>query len=119
MKQKAAGNTCGFFAAHCKPHNRDWHFQYAFASTLPHRHAADSYADRHQRERTPNVQTALFPAATDRRAASELMFRVRAHEDPSTLDILQPHFDATLERISQCERVILSQETFKLDLTNP
>ncbi len=65
------------------------------------------------------MQTALFPAATDRRAASELMFRVRAHEDPSTLDILQPHFDATLERISQCERVILSQETCKLDLTNP
>ena len=65
------------------------------------------------------MQTALFPAATDRRVASEVVFRVRAHEDPSTLDILQPHFDATLERISQCERVILSQETFKLDLTNP
>ena len=41
------------------------------------------------------------------------------NDDLTPQKILQPHINATLERISQCVRVVLVQNTTELDLTRP
>jgi hypothetical protein len=63
--------------------------------------------------------TLSIPAATDSRAEMEAAYRFFDNEDVTPQKILQPHINATLERISQCERVVLVQDTTELDLTRP
>ena len=64
-------------------------------------------------------QTLSIPAATDSRAEMEAAYRFFDNNDVTPQKILQPHINATLERISQCERVVLVQDTTELDLTRP
>jgi len=64
----------------------------------------------------PNLS---IPAATDRRAEMEAAYRFFDNDKVTPQKILQPHIDATRERISQCDRVLLVQDTTELDLTRP
>ena len=63
--------------------------------------------------------TLSIPAATDSRAEMEAAYRFFDNDNVTPQKILQPHINATLERISQCERVVLVQDTTELDLTRP
>ncbi len=64
----------------------------------------------------PNLS---IPAATHARAEMEGAYRFFDNDKVSPERILQPHIDATLERISQCGFVLLVQDTTELDLTRP
>ena len=63
--------------------------------------------------------TLSIPAATDGRAEMEAAYRFFDNNNVTPQKILQPHIDATLETIAQCERVVLVQDTTELDLTRP
>jgi len=60
-----------------------------------------------------------IPAATDGRAEMEAAYRFFDNAKVAPQKVLQPHIEATLERIAQCERVVLVQDTTELDLTRP
>lgn len=60
-----------------------------------------------------------IPAATERRAEMEAAYRFFDNDKVSPEKILQPHIDATMERIAQCDLVLLVQDTTELDLTRP
>ena len=64
----------------------------------------------------PNLS---IPGATHSRAEMEAAYRFFDNAKVSPQKILQPHFDATLERIAQCDFVLLIQDTTELDLTRP
>jgi hypothetical protein len=64
----------------------------------------------------PNLS---IPAATDRRAEMEAAYRFFDNDKVTPEKILQPHIDATRERIAQCDVVLLVQDTSELDLTRP
>ena len=49
----------------------------------------------------------------------EAAYRFFDNQQVTPQKILQPHINATLERISQCRRVVLVQDTTELDLTRP
>ncbi len=63
--------------------------------------------------------TMSVPAATRRRAEMEAAYRFFDNDKVSPEKILQPHIEATRERISQAEVVLLVQDTTDLDLTRP
>lgn len=65
---------------------------------------------------SPNLS---IPAATDRRAEMEAAYRFFDNDKVTPQKILQPHVDATLERIAQRDVVLLVQDTTELDLTRP
>jgi len=60
-----------------------------------------------------------IPAATDARAEMEGAYRFFDNEKVSPEKILQPHIEATRERVAQLEFVLLVQDTTELDLTRP
>jgi len=60
-----------------------------------------------------------IPAATHGRAEMEGAYRFFDNDKVSPDKILQPHFEATRERISQTEVALLVQDTTDLDLTRP
>jgi hypothetical protein len=64
----------------------------------------------------PNMSV---PAATRGRAEMEAAYRFFDNDKVSPEKILQPHIEATRERISQAEVVLLVQDTTDLDLTRP
>lgn len=64
----------------------------------------------------PNMS---IPAATHGRAEMEAAYRFFDNEKVSPEKILQPHIEATRERISQTEVALLVQDTTDLDLTRP
>ena len=63
--------------------------------------------------------TMSVPAATRGRAEMEAAYRFFDNDKVSPEKILQPHIEATLERISQAEVALLVQDTTDLDLTRP
>ena len=63
--------------------------------------------------------TMSVPAATHGRAEMEAAYRFFDNDKVSPEKILQPHIEATRERISQSEVVLLVQDTTDLDLTRP
>jgi hypothetical protein len=63
--------------------------------------------------------TMSVPAATNGRAEMEAAYRFFDNPKVTPDKILQPHLDATRERISQAEVVLLVQDTTELDLTRP
>lgn len=64
----------------------------------------------------PNMS---IPAATHGRAEMVGAYRFFDNDKVSPDKILQPHFEATRERISQAEVALLVQDTTDLDLTRP
>ena len=64
----------------------------------------------------PNMSV---PAATHGRAEMEAAYRFFDNNKISLEKILQPHIEATWERISQAEVALLVQDTTDLDLTRP
>jgi hypothetical protein len=60
-----------------------------------------------------------IPAATYARAEMEGAYRFFDNDKVSPAKILQPHIDATYERISQSAFVLLVQDTTELNLTRP
>ena len=64
----------------------------------------------------PNLS---IPAATDSRAEMEGAYRFFGNDKVSPEKILQPHFNATRERISQADFVLLVQDTSDINLTRP
>ena len=64
----------------------------------------------------PNLS---IPAATDARAEMEAAYRFFDNDKVSPQKILQPHFEAARERISQTDFALLVQDTTELDLTRP
>ena len=64
----------------------------------------------------PNMSV---PAATRGRAEMEAAYRFFDNDKVAPEKILQPHIEATRERISQAETVLLVQDTTDLDLTRP
>jgi hypothetical protein len=64
----------------------------------------------------PNLS---IPAATDSRAEMEAAYRFFDNAKVSPEKILQPHFDATRERISQTDFALLVQDTSEINLTRP
>ena len=64
----------------------------------------------------PNLS---IPGATHARAEMEAAYRLFDNDKVTPEKILQPHFDATLERIAQCDFVLLVQDTTELDFTRP
>ena len=63
--------------------------------------------------------TMSVPAATRGRAEMEGAYRFFDNDKVSPEKILQPHIEATRERISQAEIVLLVQDTTDIDLTRP
>ena len=63
--------------------------------------------------------TMSVPAATRGRAEMEAAYRFFDNDKVSPEKILQPHIEATRERISQAETVLLVQDTTDIDLTRP
>lgn len=63
--------------------------------------------------------TMSVPAATHGRAEMEAAYRFFDNPKVTPEKILQPHIDATRERISQVGVVLLVQDTTELDLTRP
>lgn len=63
--------------------------------------------------------TMSVPAATYGRAEMEAAYRFFDNNKVSPEKILQPHIEATRERISQTEVALLVQDTTDLDLTRP
>ena len=64
----------------------------------------------------PNMSV---PAATHGRAEMEAAYRFFDNDKVSSGKILQPHIEATRERISQAEIALLVQDTTDIDLTRP
>lgn len=64
----------------------------------------------------PNLS---IPAATDKRAEMEGAYRFFDNDKVTPEKILQPHFEATKERISQCDLALFVQDTSEFDLTRP
>ena len=64
----------------------------------------------------PNLS---IPAATRARKEMEAAYRFFDNDKVSPEKILRPHIDATHERISQTDLVLLVQDTTELDLTRP
>jgi len=64
----------------------------------------------------PNLS---IPAATNGRTEMEAAYRFFDNDKVTPEKILLPHIDATRQRISQCDRVLLVQDTTELDLTRP
>jgi len=64
----------------------------------------------------PNMSV---PAATRGRAEMEAAYRFFDNDKVAPERILQPHIEATRERISQAEVALLAQDTTDLDLTRP
>ena len=64
----------------------------------------------------PNLS---IPAATTGRAEMEATYRFFDNDKVTSEKILQPHFQATRERISQNDFVLLVQDTTELNLTRP
>lgn len=60
-----------------------------------------------------------IPAATDGRAEMEGAYRFFDNDRVSPQKIREPHVASTLERIAQCDTVVLVQDTTELDLTRP
>jgi hypothetical protein len=60
-----------------------------------------------------------IPAATHANAEMIGAYRFFDNNKVSPQRILQPHFEATRERISQCEWALLVQDTTELDVTRP
>jgi hypothetical protein len=63
--------------------------------------------------------TMSVPAATRGRAEMEAAYRFFDNSKVTPEKILQPHVDATRERISQSEVVLLVQDTTELDFSRP
>ena len=63
--------------------------------------------------------TMSVPAATRGRAEMEAAYRFFDNDKVSPGKILQPHIEATRERISQAEIALLVQDTTDIDLTRP
>ena len=63
--------------------------------------------------------TMSVPAATRGRAEMEAAYRFFDNDRVSPERILEPHIEATRERISQAEVALLVQDTTDLDLTRP
>ena len=63
--------------------------------------------------------TMSVPAATRGRAEMEAAYRFFDNDKVSPEKILQPHIEATRERILQAEVALLVQDTTDLDLTRP
>lgn len=63
--------------------------------------------------------TMSVPAATHGRAEMEAAYRFFDNDKVSPDKILEPHLDATRERISQADVALLVQDTTDLDLTRP
>lgn len=63
--------------------------------------------------------TESIPAAADSRADWEAAYRFFDNKKISPEKILQPHRQATLERIRQCDCVVLAQDTTEINLTRP
>ena len=64
----------------------------------------------------PNMSV---PAATRGRAEMEAAYRFFDNDKVSPGNIRQPHIEATRERISQADVVLLVQDTTDIDLTRP
>jgi hypothetical protein len=64
----------------------------------------------------PNLS---IPAATHGRAEMEAVYRFFDNDKVSPEKILQPHIQATQDRISQNDLVLLVQDTTELNLTRP
>ena len=64
----------------------------------------------------PNLS---IPAATESRAEMEAAYRFFDNNKVSPQRILQPHFNATRERISQTDFTLLVQDTTEVDVTRP
>ena len=64
----------------------------------------------------PNMSV---PAATHGRAEMEAAYRFFDNDKITPEKILQPHIEATLDRISQTDVALLVQDTTDLDLTRP
>lgn len=64
----------------------------------------------------PNLS---IPAATDGRKEMEAAYRFFDNDKVTPEKILQPHVQATYERISQTRLALLAQDTSELDLTRP
>jgi hypothetical protein len=60
-----------------------------------------------------------IPAATDGRAEMEAVYRFMGNPKVSAEKLMGPHRQATLERIGQCDVVLLVQDTTELDVTRP
>lgn len=60
-----------------------------------------------------------IPAASDGRAEMEAVYRFMSNSKVSPEKLTEPHRQATLERIRQCDVVLLVQDTTELDLTRP
>ena len=63
--------------------------------------------------------TMSVPAATHGRAEMEAAYRFFDNSKVTPDKILQPHIDATRERISQTKVALLVQDTTELDLSRP
>ena len=64
----------------------------------------------------PNLS---IPAATRARKEMEAAYRFFDNDKVSPEKILRPHIDATHERISQTDLVLLVQDTTEVDVTRP
>lgn len=64
----------------------------------------------------PNLS---IPSATGGRAEMEAAYRFFDNAKVSPEQILQPHFEASLTRIGQCDMALLVQDTTEVDLTRP
>jgi hypothetical protein len=62
---------------------------------------------------------ASIPAATDGRAEMEAVYRFMNNPKVSPEKLTERHCQATLERMQQCDVVLLVQDTTELDLTRP
>ena len=60
-----------------------------------------------------------IPAAADSRAEWEAAYRFFDNPRVNPDKVLQSHIAATIERVSQCESVVLAQDTTVVDLTRP
>ena len=65
---------------------------------------------------TPNLS---IPAATKSRAEMEAAYRFFDNSKVTPDGILQPHYNATRERISQTDFALLVQDTTELEVTRP
>ena len=63
--------------------------------------------------------TESIPAAADSRADWEAAYRFFDNEKVTPERILKPHREASLQRIRQCETVVLAQDTTEINLTRP
>jgi hypothetical protein len=60
-----------------------------------------------------------IPAATDGRAEMEAVYRFFGNPKVTPAALMAPHRAATLERMDQCEVVLLVQDTTEVDVTRP